>query len=142
MKKNNFIISCFVCCMMLFSVQIMFAQGTLGEYVAGSATGGFDSGCGYPDAGGVAPGVSDTGLAGNVCGSPFDASFGPWMETAAGFDITGFNLNNFDIDQEAVYGIRLFYGPQNNCCTICRYVPEYGVLCSISAYHSNCDRFN
>ncbi len=102
---------------MLFSVQGIFAQGTLGEYPGAGV--GFDGACGYPDAGNSDPGVSDTSLAGNTCGSAFDVSFGAWTETAGGFDITGFELSNYDIDMEAAYGIRLFYGPQNNCCTIC-----------------------
>ena len=97
------------------------AQGTLGEYPGVGV--GFDAGCGYPDAGNSDPGVTDIGLTGNVCGAAFDVTFGAWVENTAGpipgFDLSGFELNNYDIDQEAVYGIRLFYGPQNDCCTIC-----------------------
>jgi len=101
--------------------NVIIAQGTIGEYPGAGV--GFDAGCGYPDAGNSDPGVSDVGLTGNVCGSAFDVTFGAWVENTGaaipGFDLSGFELNNFDIDQEAVYGIRLFYGPQNDCCTIC-----------------------
>jgi len=103
----------------LFSSFALLAQGTIGEYVPGTATGGFDSGCGYTNAGSVIVGNTDTALTGNVCGSAFDVTHGALIETAGGFDITGFELNNYDIDMEAAYGFRIFYGPQNQCCTIC-----------------------
>jgi len=115
MKNIITILFAFTVCFSLSNLTL--AQGTLGEYPGAGV--GFDSGCGYPDAGNSDPGVSDANLVGNTCGSAFDSTFGPWAETAGGFDITGWELNNFDIDDEAVYGIRLFYGPQNNCCTIC-----------------------
>jgi len=103
--------------MMIFSFNGVFGQGTLGEYPGAGV--GFDSGCGYPNAGSNELGFTDMDIPGNVCGSAFDVTFGPWIETATGFDIGGFELNDFDVDTEASYGIRLFYGPQDNCCTIC-----------------------
>jgi len=111
MKKNILLLisALFVCC-------FAFGQGTIGQYPGAGV--GFDAGCGYPSAGNSDPGVSEA-IAGNACGSTFNVTLGAWTETAAGFDITGFELNNYDVDQEAAYGIRLFYGPQDNCCTIC-----------------------
>jgi len=103
-----------VCCSLC---NLAIAQGTLGQYPGMGV--GFDSGCGYADAGNSDLGVMDVGLAGNACGAAFDVTFGAWAESAGGFDITGFELNNYDIDDEAAYGIRLFWGPQNNCCTVC-----------------------
>ena len=118
MKNSKFILSSIlVCCMVVFCYSGIFGQGGIGEYPGAGV--GFDSGCGYPNAGNSDPGVSDAGLTGFCPGNTFDVSFGPWTETATGFDITGFTLSNYDIDPETVYGIRLFYGPQDQCGTIC-----------------------
>lgn len=114
--KNNFAAFCFTCCLMLLCTYNISAQGTIGEY-PGSGI-GFDSGCGYPNAGSVATPITVT-FAGGVCGSSYVVTYGGLIETADGFDITGFTLSNYDIDTAAVYGFRIFYGPQNNCCTIC-----------------------
>jgi len=112
-----------MCCMMIYCSNGIFAQGTTGEYPGAGI--GFDSGCGYGSAvipvapGTVNSGTSDIGLPGNVCGSAFDVTTTGLIETATGFDIDGFELNSYDIDMEAAYGFRIFYGPQDDCCTIC-----------------------
>jgi len=109
--------------MMLFCQNGVFTQGNTGQYPGNGV--GFDSGCGYGDAvilappGSVNQATSDIGQAANVCGSAFDAFTTGVVETANGFDISGFELNNYDIDMEGAYGIRYNLGPQDNCCTIC-----------------------
>ncbi len=117
MKNKTFILfATLVCCMVLFCFSGIFGQGVMGEYPGAGV--GFDAGCGYPDAGNNDPGVTDIGLTGN-CGNLFDVSFGTWTESGSGFDIGGFTLSNYDIDSDAVYGLRLFYGSQDQCGTIC-----------------------
>jgi len=114
--KNNIVIFCFACCLILLCTHNIFAQGTIGQYPGTGV--GFDSGCGYTNAGSVAAPISAT-FTGGICGSAFDVTYGGIIETANGFDITGFTLSNYDVDTTAAYGFRVFYGPQNGCCTVC-----------------------
>ena len=102
-------------CLLMLSLNLVFAQGTV--MYPGSGI-GFDSGCGYPNAGVVNPSTSDM-LAGGTCGATHTVNQAGLVETATGFDLTGYELLNFDIDDDGIYGFRMFYGPQNNCCTIC-----------------------
>ena len=97
------------------SASIVLGQGPTGEYPGAGV--GFDSGCGYPNAGATNPGTTNPGLL-TPCGTTTDVNTGPLFETATGFDLT-LELVGIEANDSSGYGVRVFYGPQNMCCTIC-----------------------
>lgn len=96
----------------------LMAQGTAGEYPGNGD--GFDSGCGYAvtPPGVVVPGAVDVGLAGNACGTFDVTTYGLADDGAMGFNWP-VDFFNYPIDEAAVYGMRVQFGPQNNCCGVC-----------------------
>jgi len=96
------------------SISVAIGQGTIGQYPGNGV--GFDSGCGYLNAGVSNPATMDNILAN--CGTTVGMNTGPLFETATGFDLS-FELSGIEANEASIYGIRLFYGPQNMCCTLC-----------------------